>query len=80
MVAFFKGALTTWAHFTSEFTLGGVLDEATDLQKDLAWIPPTNDLNEGMLGSYHQFIRTRPQTSLHKFNSQVMYVSAMSLE
>ena len=50
--AFLKGASSTWDRFTSEFVPGGMIDEATDLEKDLAWMPATNDLNEGALGSY----------------------------
>jgi hypothetical protein len=44
LVAFFKGALETWKRFTSEFTPGGLIDEATTEEKDLAWMPPTNDV------------------------------------
>ena len=55
LVQFFKDACETWKRFTTEFTPGGVIDEATDLQKELAWIPATNDVNEGILGSYRQF-------------------------
>jgi hypothetical protein len=60
LVAFLKGALVTWERFTSEFVPGGLIDEATDLEKDLAWMPPTNDINEGVLGSYRVFMRYKP--------------------
>ena len=73
LVTFFKGALSTWKRFTTEFTPGGLIDEATDLQKDLAWMPPTNDLNEGLLGSYRVFMRSSPRATLHYFNAQALY-------
>jgi len=68
-VAFLKGASATWDRFTSEFVPGGIIDEATDLEKDLAWMPATNDLNEGALGSYRVFMCYKPRTTLHKFNA-----------
>jgi hypothetical protein len=52
VVEFFTGARGKWICFTSEFTPGGLIDEATDSQKDWAWMPPTNDLNEGILGVF----------------------------
>lgn len=73
LVAFFNGALETWKRFTTEFTPGGIIDEATDFEKDLAWMPPTNDVNEGMLGSFRQFMRFNPRATLHMYNAQAMY-------
>jgi hypothetical protein len=73
LVAFLKGASSTWDRFTSEFVPGGIIDEATDLEKDLAWMPATNNLNEGALGSYRVFMRYKPRTALHNFNAQAMY-------
>ncbi|KZP04520.1 hypothetical protein FIBSPDRAFT_713214, partial [Athelia psychrophila] len=73
LVAFFRGSLQTWRRFTTEFTPGGLIDEATEIEKDLAWLPPTNDLNEGILGSFRQFMRFNPSTTLLMFNSQTMF-------
>ena len=50
-----------------------MIDEATDLQKELAWMPATNDVNEGILGSYCQFARFHPRAILHMFNAQATY-------
>jgi len=36
-------------------------------------MPPTNDVNEGALGSYRLFIRKRPNSSLHQYNAQAMF-------
>jgi hypothetical protein len=52
LVRYFRGALTTWERFTSEFSVQGVIDLATCAEKEKAWMPPTNDVNEGTLGSY----------------------------
>jgi hypothetical protein len=52
LVRFFQGAAKGWKRFTSEFAPGGLIDEATVEEKDLAWLPTTNDVNEGALGSF----------------------------
>jgi len=65
LVAFLKGASETWDRFTSEFVPGDIIDEASDLEKNLAWMPrATNDLNEGALGSYQVFMRYKPRSTL----------------
>ena len=73
LVVFFKGARGTWKRFTTEFTPGGMIDSATDWQKELAWMPATNDINEGMLGSFRQYCRFNPRATLHMFNALAMY-------
>ncbi|KZP09963.1 hypothetical protein FIBSPDRAFT_900103 [Athelia psychrophila] len=73
LVAFFRGSLQAWCRFTTEFTPGGLIDEATEIEKDLAWLPPTNDLNEGILGSFRQFMCFNPSTTLLMFNSRTMF-------
>ena len=73
LVAFFKDALVTWKRFTSEFEDGGLIDKATDAEKDLAWMSPTNDANEGILGAYRVFMHRHPNASLPQFNAQAMY-------
>ncbi|TEB40245.1 hypothetical protein FA13DRAFT_1751250 [Coprinellus micaceus] len=71
--AFFSGAGKTWEHFTSEFAPGGLIDEASLEEKELAWMLPTNDINEGALGSFHVMMRRQPQLSLSVQNAQAMY-------
>src|SRR5258705_11657 len=73
LVAYFEEALVTWKCFTSEFDAGGLIDQATDAEKFLAWMSPTNDANEGILGAYRVFIRWYPNASLLQFNSQATY-------
>ncbi|TEB19803.1 hypothetical protein FA13DRAFT_1780355 [Coprinellus micaceus] len=71
--AFFSGAGKTWEHFTSEFAPGGLIDEASLEEKELAWMLPTNDINEGALGSFRVMMRRQPQLSLSVQNARAMY-------
>src|SRR6266446_9018538 len=73
LVAFFTGAAETWARFISEFAPGGLIDEATIEEKDLAWMPTTNDVNEGALGQFCVMIRHQPQLTLPGHNAIAMY-------
>ncbi|KAJ7123916.1 hypothetical protein C8R46DRAFT_1237981 [Mycena filopes] len=50
VVAFFRGALATFIRFSSEFAPGGLIDEASASERQAAWMPATNDANEGGLG------------------------------
>ena len=56
LVVFFEGAAETWKRFTSEFAPGGLIDEATVEERVLAWMPATNDENEGALESFRQLM------------------------
>lgn len=73
LVAFLKGASETWSRFTSEFAPGGLIDEATTEEKELAFMPPTNDENEGALGEFRQLMRRQPQLSLVNYNAMAMF-------
>ena len=73
LLAFFQGALETWKRFTSEFAPGGLIDEATVEEKEMAWMPGTNDVNEGALGSFRGLMRRQPCLSLLQYNAQAMY-------
>jgi hypothetical protein len=72
-LAFFRGAQATWIRFSAEFAPGGVIDHATATEKQKAWMPPTNDANEGSLGGYRVAIRGKPSLTLHQYNSQAMF-------
>ncbi|KAJ7085171.1 hypothetical protein B0H15DRAFT_847342, partial [Mycena belliarum] len=60
LLAFLRGALATWVRFSAEFAPGGLIDEATASERQLAWMPSTNDANEGALGSYRVRMRDKP--------------------
>ncbi len=73
LVVFFKGAAETWKHFTSEFASGGLIDEATAEERELAWMPATNDENEGALGSFRRLMQNQPQLTLLNHNVLAMF-------
>ncbi|KAI0039142.1 hypothetical protein FA95DRAFT_1453394, partial [Auriscalpium vulgare] len=73
LVAFLRGALTTWERFTSEFAPGGLIDLATASERERAWMPATNDANEGALGSFRLHARTKPNSTIHAYNAQATY-------
>jgi hypothetical protein len=73
LVAFFKGASVTWKRFTSEFAPGGLIDEATMEERELAWMPPTNDVNEGALGSFRVLMRRQPHLTALQYNARAMF-------
>ncbi|KAE9404036.1 hypothetical protein BT96DRAFT_814085, partial [Gymnopus androsaceus JB14] len=72
-VAFFRGSLSIWTRFSSEFAPAGLIDLATAEEKYLAWMPATNDVNEGLLGCYRVTMQGKPTLMLHQFNALVMY-------
>ncbi|OCB90417.1 hypothetical protein A7U60_g2336 [Sanghuangporus baumii] len=72
-VAFLKGALSTWERFSSEFNEDGIIAALTEEEKELAWMPATNDANEGALGSFRVFHRGRPNGSVELFNALFRY-------
>ena len=73
ITAFFLGSLATWERFTSEFAPGGLIDMSTVEERDLAWMPSTNDANEGALGSFRVYLRAKPSTSMHQYNAQAVF-------
>ncbi|KAI0056411.1 hypothetical protein BV25DRAFT_1814075, partial [Artomyces pyxidatus] len=70
LVAFLQGALATWERFTSEFAPGGLIDQATAIERERAWMPATNDANEGALGSFRLHARIKPNSTIHAYNAQ----------
>ena len=59
--------------FISEFAPGGLIDGATTEEQDLAWMPATNDENEGALGSFRKLIRQQPQLTMQAYNGLAMF-------
>ncbi|KAF8149950.1 hypothetical protein B0H34DRAFT_667267 [Crassisporium funariophilum] len=72
-VAFFTGTLATWKHFSAKFAPGGLIDTASASEKQLAWMPPTNVVNEGALGAYLVAILGKPSMTLHQYNALAMF-------
>ncbi|EUC55749.1 hypothetical protein RSOL_133880 [Rhizoctonia solani AG-3 Rhs1AP] len=71
-VAFCQGTLQTWTRFTDEFLPGGSIASLTPEQQTKAFMPPTNDANEGALGTWRVWARRFPSLTLHKFNAITM--------
>lgn len=69
LIAFCKGALETWKRFSTEFEEGGKILGLSTSEKDRAWRPPTNDVNEGALGSLRSHMRKKPNTTILQFNA-----------
>ncbi|KAJ7142722.1 hypothetical protein C8R44DRAFT_726053 [Mycena epipterygia] len=70
LVAFLEGALETWERFDSD-----VLSvDLTDAQKQKAWMPATNDANEGWLGTNSRVAKRRaPNATLEFINAKSQY-------
>ncbi|CUA69936.1 hypothetical protein RSOLAG22IIIB_08779 [Rhizoctonia solani] len=73
LVAFFRGALQTWERFTSEFETDGLVAQATEKQRESAWIPATNDISEGALGQCRQMLRHAPTMTDNQRNARTMW-------
>ncbi|KIJ38351.1 hypothetical protein M422DRAFT_259003 [Sphaerobolus stellatus SS14] len=73
VVAFFTGALETWERFTAEFLPGGLIACTSPRLRALAWMPTTNDVNEGALGLRHVIKRSFPKASKLMLNAQQQY-------
>ncbi|KAF8596357.1 hypothetical protein BDV93DRAFT_455094 [Ceratobasidium sp. AG-I] len=71
-VAYCQGALQTWRRFTDEFAVDGLLASLTQEQVEKAFMPPTNDVNEGALGTYRVWTRKYPRLAVHRFNAVMM--------
>jgi hypothetical protein len=66
----FSAAEEGWIHFTPEFHIGGPFDRLTDEQRAILVIPATNDRNEGMLGTYRNHMKYRPNSTPQSFSNQ----------
>ncbi|CAE6442660.1 unnamed protein product [Rhizoctonia solani] len=71
-VAFCSGSLKTWIRFTDEFLPGGALSSMSTEQANKAFMPPTNDANEGALGTWRVWTRRFPRLTQYRFNAIMM--------
>ncbi|KDQ12824.1 hypothetical protein BOTBODRAFT_176235 [Botryobasidium botryosum FD-172 SS1] len=72
-VAFCEGAQETWGRFTEEYEEGGAIASASPPQRELAFMMPTNDHNEGALGSMRVFSRRAPSMTINQHNARAVY-------
>ncbi|KZS94798.1 hypothetical protein SISNIDRAFT_439582 [Sistotremastrum niveocremeum HHB9708] len=73
LVAFFEGALQTWQRFSAEFAHDGTIATLTPAERNRARMHPTNDHNEGALGSFRVTQRANPRLSLLMHNAKAKY-------
>ncbi|KDQ13604.1 hypothetical protein BOTBODRAFT_111111, partial [Botryobasidium botryosum FD-172 SS1] len=72
-VAFCEGAQETWGRFTKEYEEGGAIASASPSQRELAFMMPTNDHNEGALGSMRVWSRRAPSMTIDQHNARAVY-------
>ncbi|KAF9232856.1 hypothetical protein BU15DRAFT_67102 [Melanogaster broomeanus] len=73
LIAFFHGALTVWNCLTPEFESGSACATMTATERADAWMPTTNDWNEGALGAYRVRAHQKPTLTLHQYNAEALY-------
>lgn len=73
ITAFFAGAEEGWIRFSEEYAPEGRVASLTPAQRDRAFMPTTNDANEGALGHYRLTMRQKPSLSLLHYNSMMLY-------
>ncbi|KAJ8454145.1 hypothetical protein ONZ45_g19419 [Pleurotus djamor] len=80
LIKFFQGALATWIRFSSEYAPGGLIDGTSQDERTIAWMPATNDANEGALGALRRHLREKPLVSIHQYNAIAMFRSNNTAE
>ncbi|KDQ56101.1 hypothetical protein JAAARDRAFT_48449 [Jaapia argillacea MUCL 33604] len=73
-VAFMEGTAKGWEHFTLEFRDDGPITNLSVADKDVAWMPATNNINEGSLGWKRVISRQKPVQTAHQQNAMGMYI------
>lgn len=69
LYAFLNGALAVWKRFSDDYSSDGYIGMSTPQERQDIYMPPTNDHNEGALGTKRQDARVRPNHSSLSFNS-----------
>ncbi|KAF8602429.1 hypothetical protein BDV93DRAFT_443999 [Ceratobasidium sp. AG-I] len=69
---FFACALTTWERFTADILPKGLPLSLSPEETMKCFAPPTNDANEGALGTWRVWSRRFPCLTLHRFNAIMM--------
>lgn len=69
LVAFLEGALETWTRFSAEYAPDGVIARTSSSDRRRAWLPATNDINEGALGNLRLHARSKPNSTIFAHNA-----------
>jgi hypothetical protein len=72
LIAFFQGALEKWKEFTKDICGDPKVTGATPEQRRVAFRHPSNDLNEGALGTLRQEYRAYPNITFGMVNAKLM--------
>ncbi|KAJ7673462.1 hypothetical protein B0H17DRAFT_947197, partial [Mycena rosella] len=64
--------LSGWEHFTAEFEEGGLINQATSSEHEMAFMPLTNYANEGLLGMWCRFSRESLSSTVSHFTDRTM--------
>ncbi|KIJ45467.1 hypothetical protein M422DRAFT_250786 [Sphaerobolus stellatus SS14] len=72
VVAFFSSAVEGWKRFTEEFQPDGKISSLSAESRLEAFMEPTNDINEGALGSFRKVSHLNPNITLQTINSRAM--------
>ncbi|KZP26119.1 hypothetical protein FIBSPDRAFT_918251 [Athelia psychrophila] len=73
VIAFFEGAAETWLRFITEYGPDSRIASASAAERQRAYLPPTNDVNEGALGTMRIASRHAPNSTLESQNARTMY-------
>jgi hypothetical protein len=74
LVCFLEGSRETFTRFCEEFKEGGSIDTLTASERESAWMPGTNDVNEGALGRVVRINRrNKPTQTMHQNIAQAKF-------
>ncbi|EIW78064.1 hypothetical protein CONPUDRAFT_75796 [Coniophora puteana RWD-64-598 SS2] len=73
LTAFLQGALSAWERFSSEFHEDGDIASLSAIERENAWMPATNDVNEGALGAMRVHQIKNPSATMLQFNALTTY-------
>lgn len=62
-----------WQRFTLKFESGGLIAMSTDTEWELAFMPTTNDENEGILDMWCHHSCSKPSLAVSQFSEQVAF-------
>lgn len=65
--------MPVWEHFTAEFAEGGLIDGTSADEKEAAFMPTTNDANEGGLAGMRLDKRSTPNATTQDYNGRAMF-------
>jgi hypothetical protein len=71
-ISFNKRALNSLMWFSTELAKGSEIDMMSPEEKELSFMPTTNDINEGLLGEMRRTLTRNPTKTLDTLNAEMM--------